>query len=226
LALRHAHQGADLATTARLAENSYVLRVSPEIYDIVAHPLQSRDQIKLADIAHREFLAQTAQVGIPEDVQPVVDSDQHNILLAHVPVREQGQQAGLSAKSATVDVNHYGPFARLRRSQNIEDQTVFAHRLLGQLNPVWPSAREVFSYQRTRKYVAALLDALRPGHGGVAHSSPRFGFGGGHESSGTFRWARVGNTAKNVDAIRGRPTDFAARGVGNNRARQLRTRSE
>ena len=49
--LGHAHQGAYLATTTRLAEDSHVLGVTTKLGNVVAHPLQGLHYIEHADIA-------------------------------------------------------------------------------------------------------------------------------------------------------------------------------
>ena len=76
----------------RFSENRHVRRISAEIADIVTNPFQCLNQIQLPWISHRIFLAQTTQVGAAENVQPVIDADQYDILFAHMPVAKYRQE--------------------------------------------------------------------------------------------------------------------------------------
>ena len=143
-----------------------------------------------------------AQVGVAEDVQAVIHADEHDILLAHEPVREQRQHARAGGEAAAVDVDHDGPLARQRRRQHVQVQAVLAVDLLGQCLAVRPSASERYGpMSGLRNRLPRRLDAARAGDGRVANAGPRCGFRRRQESRRAFRRAAVRDAAEDEYAV-------------------------
>ncbi len=82
LGARHCQQGADLSAAAGLTENRDVARVAAEARGVFAHPFQRQHQIKKADIAGpgKSLVADSRKIEVAEDVEPVVDGDDHDIV--------------------------------------------------------------------------------------------------------------------------------------------------
>ncbi len=104
---RHAHQGADLAASARLAEDGDVVRVAAESLDIVPDPFQ-----RLHDVQHPHhpgvlvLFAEGGQVQETEDVQPMVEAHDHHILLGQAHPGIPGGRTRI--ESAAMDPQHHG----------------------------------------------------------------------------------------------------------------------
>ena len=84
----HRHQRGDLPSAARLPEDRDELRIAAEAADVVAHPLQRRDDVEHADGAGGGKVGARggAEVREAEHVQPVIDCDDDHV----VSVRETG----------------------------------------------------------------------------------------------------------------------------------------
>ena len=77
------HQRPDLHAAARLAEQRDVVRVAAEARDVVVDPLQRRDHIRAAGVAGvRVFFPERRKVEIAEDIQAVVQRDDHHVAVA------------------------------------------------------------------------------------------------------------------------------------------------
>ncbi|MEZ5766059.1 MAG: hypothetical protein R3D69_18700 [Xanthobacteraceae bacterium] len=86
LGRRHRHDGRNLAAAARLAEDRDVAGVAAEFGDVVAHPGQRRNQIEHAGVrGFREFWQQLPEIQKAEQVQPVIDGDDHHVAATRQP---------------------------------------------------------------------------------------------------------------------------------------------
>ena len=76
LALGHRHQRRDFSAAARLPEDRDEIRIAAEAVDVVAHPLERRDDVEHAGAAGQREVGshRLAEIGVAEHVQPVIDA--------------------------------------------------------------------------------------------------------------------------------------------------------
>ena len=134
LGRRHAEQRAHLARAPRLAEDGDAARIAAEVRDVVADPLESRDDVAHAGVAGISvlFAAELGQVHEPERVQPVRDADDHDVVLAREVGAVIGHHPGRAGRiAAAVQPHHHRALAACANAgrPDVQVETVFAHRL-------------------------------------------------------------------------------------------------
>ena len=96
----HVHHTDDFAAAARLPEDHDVAGIAAEVLDVVVNPLQRHEQICRAGVARlRVLLPIRRQIERTQDVQPVIDADDHDV-------------AELAEAAAVVGVRLYGGAVR------------------------------------------------------------------------------------------------------------------
>ena len=79
--LGHGEQRADFAAAARFTVDHHALRIAAEGFDIVANPLQRRDEVELTDIARmRERRIELTEMAVAERAQSVMQGNRDHIL--------------------------------------------------------------------------------------------------------------------------------------------------
>ena len=93
LGRRHGHDGGRLAAATGLPEDHHAIRVSAEVLDVVAHPLERRPEILNTYIRRfRPLLAaQIREMQESEDVEPMIDGHDDDVFFLREirPVVEQ-----------------------------------------------------------------------------------------------------------------------------------------
>ena len=128
----HRHQRRDLGAAARLAEDHHAVRVPAEGPDMLANPFERADQVELPRIAAMaETLTERCQPAIAEQVEPVIDRDDHHIALFGKlrPMRQRvGDRAPIVGTAMKID-HHRAARGRMGiRRPDVEEQAVLAHR--------------------------------------------------------------------------------------------------
>ena len=129
----HRQQRAHLAAAAGLAKDRHTARIAAEPFDVVAHPLQSRQHIERAGIARVGELGTTdlGQMQMPEDIEPLIDAHDDDIVaLGQIGSVEPGHVRGAVGKGAAVVPDHngtFGPVAQTARP-DVQGQAVLAFR--------------------------------------------------------------------------------------------------
>ena len=210
LGRRHGHERRDLAGAARLAEEHHLARVAAEAGDVVAHPLEGRDQIELSRVA-RSGVAPTAdliEVQITEDVEPMVDRHHRDVAGAG-EIRAVGEERRARAvvEQPAVDVDEHGPrSARASRGVDVQHQAVFAERRVG----AHPRADDGGRHRQLHRAVAVLV--------GIADAGPGRRPLRRKEAVGAGGRRAVRNPAKDMDAVVDDATHLPRRRL-DNRAR-------
>ena len=217
---RHPEQRAHLAAATRLAEHRDVVRVAAEIGDVVAHPLERRDDVEHAGVGVGvAFAARVAEIEEPEQVEPVIEMHEHDVAHPHQVLPVVDREAGRSAdEAAAVQPHHHRPLAAVgeRRRVDVQHQTVFALRLTAVEDEPLRHARVVE------------LRCPQPDGVDVADAGPRLRLARRHEPAGAGGGRPVGNAAERIDALEEEPAHAAGGRLddvaGPTRARTLRRR--
>jgi hypothetical protein len=127
----HRHQRRDLGAAARLAEDHHAVRVPAEGPDMLADPFERADQVELPRIAAvAETLTERCQPAIAEQVEPVIDRDDHHIALFGKlrPMRQRvSDRAPIVGPAMKID-HHRAARGRMGiRRPDVEEQAVLAH---------------------------------------------------------------------------------------------------
>ena len=129
---RHRQQRAHFATAAGLTEDRHVPGIASEGRDVVAHPLQRRHDVEHADVCRiHELGACTAKVQVPDDVQAMVDADDHDVARAgEIRAVVAERRAGSIRITAAVDPHHHRTLAAVVDAgrEHVQDQAVLALR--------------------------------------------------------------------------------------------------
>src|ERR1700722_3045323 len=77
----HRHQCCHLASAARLSKDRDQVRITPEVSDVVAHPLERRDYVQYSRAARESEIGARlfTQVGKAEHVQAMIDADHYDV---------------------------------------------------------------------------------------------------------------------------------------------------
>ncbi len=159
----HTEQRAHFSRAARLAEDRDVPGIAAEAIDVVADPLEARDDVLLSCVAGvREGLAaELREMDEAEDVQPVRDADDDHVVAARqvgAVVRQRGRRSAGVAAAVQPDHHRTRAAARGARRPDVQVQTVFAHRLgAGQRLPLGYERRD--HLRRSRAERERLADA-------------------------------------------------------------------
>src|SRR5581483_4728745 len=80
---RHGHQRGHLPATTRLPEDRHRVRIAAEMSDVLAYPVQCRDYVQHPDGSGKRELrsGDLTEVSRAQHIQPVIDADNHNIVL-------------------------------------------------------------------------------------------------------------------------------------------------
>ena len=167
----------------------------PKLRDVVAHPIERGHDVEHAHAAGERELGtgQFAEIGEAENIQAVVDADDHYIVgVREAGAVENGRGAGAGGESAAVEPHHYGAFAVAAYGgrEDVEHQAVFALR--GQ--------------------AGAIGGVLRGGGSigeSVADAGPGYGLRWGHEAVLAGGVGAVGDAFENLDVLEDGAADFA-----------------
>jgi hypothetical protein len=199
---RHRQQRADFGPAAGLAEDHHIRRIAAEPGDVVADPVQARDEVEHADVARRGIFLSTdlSEVQIAEDVQAMVDRDDHHV----AATRERGSVdprpgAALLGESATVDPEHHRALAPVVDAwrPDVEDQAVLIEALR------WIRLR------RQHLGEAHVLRRLMTVTKRIAHPVPRTWRRWGHETARSSGGGAVRHALECVNAVRKRAAHLA-----------------
>ena len=129
--LGHRHEGRDLGSPSGLAEHHYPVRITAECADMVAYPFQRTDKVELSGIAAvNKSLAERRKPSITEQVDPMVDADDHDIAFSgKVRTLRNRICDGPPIISAAMEIDHHRASrirARIGRP-DIEEETILAH---------------------------------------------------------------------------------------------------
>ncbi len=105
----HGHQRADLAPTTGLTKNRDVARVGAKGRNVVPHPLQRRNDVKVAHIAAIGIAlgTQTRQVQVAQRREPVIHRhDDDVVLLGQLGAVIAYEAPGTTGEAATVQPHH------------------------------------------------------------------------------------------------------------------------
>ena len=105
----------DADGAGRLAEDGDVLGVAAEGGDVLLHPLERRDLIEEAVVAHESVGRLSRQGGVGQEAQraqPVVDGDYHHTLLRQLGPVVDGHGARPRLEAAAMDPEHHGQGGR------------------------------------------------------------------------------------------------------------------
>ena len=195
---RHPEQRRGLHAATRFAEDQHVLRVAAEIFDVVAHPLERRDEIEHADVA-REGVLRPGEVGKvekAETAESMVDGDVHDVAAARrVVAGVDPVVACVRGVPAAVNTDHDRtlPAILQRRRPDVHDETVFAGSAQHAVHAIedhrelWPAAWH--------------LRRLRSPEGRVPNPGPWCRPDGRHESVLARGAGAVGDTPEHLDAL-------------------------
>ena len=106
---RHRHHRRGLTAAAGLAEDRHAIRIAAEALDVVAHPLERRDQVLHADVGcARPFLAaQAGKMQEAKEVEAVIDGDDDDILfLREIRAVVEQVVTGAGREAAAVHPHH------------------------------------------------------------------------------------------------------------------------
>ena len=205
LGARHGEEGADLSAAARLAEDRDVAGIAAEAGGMLAHPFERGDEIEQAGIARLgEALAVRRQVEMAEDVEPVIDRDDHDVVAPRevhaVVARRVGRAVG---EGAAMQPDQDRALAVVEAGRpDMQRQAVLADRQGVDRAPDRRQLRPLRCRRRLRRAA---------GIGGrLAHARPRLGLARRHEAVGAGGRGAVGNALEDMHAA-GRETGHAAR---------------
>ena len=129
---RGLQQGLHLAATAGLSENGHVAGVSAESGNIVMHPLQRGHQVRNACIAGiGVLLSEGGHIKIAQDIQPVIDCDNHYIAVGCQCIALVGDlfNRGAVGVAAAMEPDHNRALAVIQpRCPDIQELAVFIRR--------------------------------------------------------------------------------------------------
>src|ERR1022692_2090434 len=126
----HCEERLALASTPRLPEDHYRVRVAAGVRDIRALPFERVDDVQHSDIAGgSKIRAEVTEVCETKNVQAMVDGDHH-----HVSAERQigsvvtGGGSGPGAKSAAMQPEHHRPLAAVVECwcPNVQHEAVLA----------------------------------------------------------------------------------------------------
>ena len=165
--------------------------------DIVAHPFERQHAVEHAGVARvRVFFADLAEIEVAKDVEPVINADDDDILLAREIRAVVGRRAvGAAGVTPAVQPDHHGPPAVIRAGRpDVEDQTVFADFAGAEQVP--HGLADIGAAAGARENLRRDI-AVGQGVGGFA---PRLRRSGRHETHGAFWVCAVVNAFEGGDA--------------------------
>jgi hypothetical protein len=114
-----------------LPEDRHALRIPAKGSDIVPHPFEGGDEVEHPDIGGtRVAFAMGRQVEEAEQVQPVVERDDHNVAATGKIAAVEGRQVvpGPGREPAAVQPHHHRPLPVVadRGRPDIDAQAIFA----------------------------------------------------------------------------------------------------
>ena len=132
---RHTHQCPDLAAASGLAEDGDVGRVSAECLDIVTDPFEGLHYVQHPDHSGMlVFLPEGGEVQESEDVEPVVQAHDDDILLGEAHSGVAGGRARVEA-SAVYPQHHGLAGLGIRRPDVQHAGILLRHHVLGHFAP-------------------------------------------------------------------------------------------
>jgi len=130
----HGQQRAYFGTAAGLAEDGDIVRIAAEPGNVIAHPFERLDDVQHPDIAGVGVLraADSRQVQIAEDVEPVIDRHDHDVVACGqigAVINRKAARAG--GKAAAMQPEHHRAFVSgaEARGPDVQVQTILAHGL-------------------------------------------------------------------------------------------------
>ena len=170
---RHRQQRAHLAAAAGLAEDRHVARVAAKARDVVAHPLQRRDDVQHAHVAGiRELRARRAQIQMPDDVQAMVDAHDDDIAgPRQVRAVVAERRPGPVGVAAPMNPHHHGALASVVHAvgEDVQHEAILALRRAAAQSPTDGAGR--------RRHLRRRMAVLK----GVPDSGPRLRLPRRHE---------------------------------------------
>ena len=141
---RHRQQRGNFRAAAGVAEDRHVVRVPAELRDVIPHPAQPRDKIKLADIGRgRACRHEIAEIEIAEEIEPVVDRHDHDVVTIGQPQPfRKAIGARADRQAAAMRPEHHRALAAVveARCPDVEDEAILAligHRLAAGRSELW-----------------------------------------------------------------------------------------
>ncbi len=210
----HRHQHADLRAATALPEDGNVSGVAAESPDIVADPLERRDDVEHTGISGRRefFAADLLQLQVTERAEAVVDRHNDHVAPgAQIGSVVPGRIAGAGDERAAVTPEHHGASAPVvdGGGPHVEHQAIFAHR--GKL-----ATREQLQERGRKGECVVVLHRAVAEFEGVANAGEGLEFSGRHETAFTRGRFGVWDALENADSVRGDPANFSATGFDNN----------
>ena len=128
---RHCEQRRDFLAAAGLAEDRHVARIAAELRDIVAHPLQRRDQIEHPDVARlgKFVVAEAGEKRVAQRAEAMIDAHRHHVAAPHqIAAVVNQRRARTRHEAAAMQPDHHGPLARVARitGPDVEHEAVLA----------------------------------------------------------------------------------------------------
>ena len=221
LGSRHPEQRADFSRAARLTEDRDVRRIAAEARNVVAYPLEARDDVFHPDVGCLAVLlaAERREMQEAERVQPVRDADDDDVVFAGeigAVVRNHAGRSG--AVAAAVQPHHHRPLSGgvEARRPHVQIEAVFPHRLA-------QVERSPFGHEHRVDERRSVAELERVGDAG-----PRLRLRRRQKTPRARGRGAVRDAAKRVNFVDEQPADFSGRrrdGRARRAPRRLRERA-
>ena len=163
---RGLQQRGHLRSAAALAENGHIFRIPAKGGDILPDPLQRRNDVISAGVSGIfVFLPKIGKVEIAEDIQPVIDGNDHCIAeAAHGrPVIGHLFDGGAGKEAASVEPDkHRSLFPVAPGGPDVQIEAVFIHGPIA-VRHIQLAPGRIVGHQRTDVAVAAGIQHSFPG---------------------------------------------------------------